>query len=136
MNAFAKAAARQKFVTEGAVVASNERVLVMLYERMLRDINEGIAACGTGDVLARNTAFLHAQEIVTELRMALDEDAWDAAKGMGSLYDWLLLRLIHANVAEDVNVASECAGVVSDLLGAWQAAYAEQQGVLAVEGTA
>src|SRR5690606_16360385 len=93
------ARARRHYTTEAAAAPSSERLVVLLYERLLRDLDEAAAALANGT--PAHESLLHAQDIVSALEAALDPDAWAGANGMASLYDHLHRQLIAANLERD-----------------------------------
>jgi len=114
----------QKFRTDGKT-ASPERLIVLLYERLGRDLDEARAAIEAGDAERRHTALLHAQEIIEELSYAVNTDIWPEGEGLIALYDYLLDLLVRANIQADLAPIAEASKTVNDLADAWRAAYVE-----------
>ena len=113
---------RDRYVADAVTTASPARLVTMLYDRLLLDLQRAEAALAVNDRAAANTALVHAQDIVIELRAALDTSAWSGAAGLASLYAWLLQRLIEANVRGDAALVAECRGLVEPLHDAWHSA--------------
>ena len=113
-----------KFRTVGQTV-SPERAIVLLYERMGRDLAQARIAIANGDTEARHNALVHAQEIVAELAYAVRPDLCDGADRLLSIYDYLLNLLVRANVESNVPAIDEAAALVAKLTAAWQEAYVE-----------
>lgn len=118
-------AMRARYLGDAVSTASPGRLLVMLYERLIRDISQAEAALAAGDRTTGSRCLLHAQEIIIELRTTLDLDAWDGAIGLAKLYGFLLTELVAANVHADIDRAAACRTLVEPLLDAWQQAAAE-----------
>jgi flagellar protein FliS len=116
--------ARNKFVADGVGSTPQERLLVMLYDRLLRDLDDATAAIATSDVGGAHTALAHAQDIVAELHSALDPSRWDGADAMADLYTYLADLLGRANMAKSSALVAEARSVVAPLRDTWADAYA------------
>ena len=115
MSTYQRAAA---FRSDEAVV-SPVRLLVMLYDRLIRDLDDAEDSIRTGDRPSAGFALVHAQEIVTELESALDPDAWDAAAELSSIYMYLQARLVRANLYQDLDALNDCRVATDPLREAW-----------------
>ena len=102
------------------MIASPARILVLLYERLLRDLDEAEQALLSSD--SAHPALMHAQEIVDALDLALDRDQWSGAEGLGAIYDHLTDELIAANVGRDPDAVRRCRRIVEPLHEAWDTA--------------
>ncbi|HTO00318.1 MAG TPA: flagellar export chaperone FliS [Microthrixaceae bacterium] len=111
-----------QFSAESAVV-TQQRLLVMLYDRVMRDIDDAETAIRSGDRHACNSALLHAQEIIAELERALDPTVWDAAKELATVYMYVQGRLVRANVAQDLAALESCRVALGPLREAWTKAW-------------
>lgn len=119
MNAALKA--QQRYREHAVLSAVPERLLTMLYDRLLLDIERGEAAQRRGDWDEANAQLQHAQSIIAELRSSLT-DAWDGSASLQALYAFLTQTLIRANIARDPEGTSSCAQLVAPLRDAWHAA--------------
>ena len=115
--------AKQQYLELQVSSASPERLLTMLYDRLLVDIDRGHAALQAQEWSAASTHLTHAQQIVAELTSSLT-DAWDGAEGLRSLYVFVSGRLILANVTRNSEVAAECRALIAPLRDAWHEAAA------------
>jgi len=113
---------RAAYMGQMVNTASPSRLLVMLYDRLVLDIQRAVEAQRTEDFPAASQHLLHAQEIVLELNSSLRQDVWDGAAGLASLYTWLHSELVRANVTRDVNVSEDCLTVVTPLAETWREA--------------
>ncbi len=95
----------------------------MLYDRMLLDFDKAVDAIGRGSIEDAHHALIHAQEIVFELHMALDLDAWPDGAGLADLYTYLTEQLAAANARKSVELIQNCRAVVEPLAETWHAAY-------------
>ena len=114
--------AREAYMGNSVTTASPARLLVMLYDRLVLDVQRATAALEGGDKIEAHNQLMHAQDIVMELRSSLKVDAWEGGAGLASLYDWLHTQLIRANVGKDASIATNCLQIVTDLAETWREA--------------
>jgi flagellar protein FliS len=115
-------AAKNAYVQSSVETASPARLLIMLYDRLVLDVQRGLAAQRAGDLPEAHNQLVHAQEIVIHLRSTLKVEAWDGGPGLASLYDWLHNELIRANIRKDPAITEGCLGIVTDLCDTWKQA--------------
>lgn len=113
--------AKQQYLAEQVASASPARLVTMLYDRLLVDVDRAAAAQSATDWVAAGAHLTHAQQIVAEFQASLT-DAWDGAEGLRALYTYLSGRLIAANVARDASATRECRELVAPLREAWHQA--------------
>lgn len=119
MNAALKA--QQRYRDDAILSAAPERLLTMLYDRLLLDIERGEAALRRSDWVESNLQLQHAQSIVAELNASLT-DAWDGAGQLRAVYTFLTQTLIGANIGRDPERAHACLEIVAPLRDAWYTA--------------
>lgn len=119
MNAALKA--QQRYRELAVLSAGPERLVTMLYDRLLLDIERGEAAQRRSDWDEANAQLQHAQAIIAELRSSLT-DAWDGSASLHALYVFLTETLIGANIGRDPDRTRSCAELVAPLRDAWHAA--------------
>ncbi|KNY06880.1 flagellar export chaperone FliS [Microbacterium sp. GCS4] len=117
------ARAKQQYLEQQVASASPERLLVLLYDRLLVDIDRAAVAQEAADWPAAGTHLTHAQWIVAELSATLT-DAWDGAEQLRAVYTYLTSQLITANLSHDRDVTAECREIVAPLRDAWHQAAA------------
>ncbi|MBT8225373.1 MAG: flagellar export chaperone FliS [Dactylosporangium sp.] len=115
-------ALRNRYLGDAVTTASPGRLLVMLYERLVRDLTQAETALRADDRQAGSAQLIHAQDIILELRTSLNTDAWDGAGRLAGIYGFLLTELIAANVNGDADRVASARGLVVPLLEAWQGA--------------
>lgn len=115
------AAARARYHTDGSTGLSGGRLLVALYQRLVRDIVGAETAIGTNDIESAHQQLVHAQEIVDSLDAALDP-TWDQAARMAALYDHLRRELVAANVAKNAAIVARCRRLVEPMADTWREA--------------
>jgi flagellar protein FliS len=113
---------RNRYLEDSINTASPAKLLVMLYDRLVLDLQQGELAVQAGDRETASDKINHAQEIILELRTTLDVDVWEGAAGLAALYSWLLTELIQANIKLDAAKVAACRGIVEPLRDAWREA--------------
>jgi flagellar protein FliS len=113
---------RERYLADSTSTASPGKLLIMLYDRLVRDLVQAEEALRGNDRQQASDSLLHAQEIVLELRTTLNVEAWSGAPGLANLYGYLLTELIGANVQRDPDRVAVCRGFVEPLRDAWREA--------------
>lgn len=126
MNAALRA--QQRYREEAILSASPQRLVAMLYDRLLLDVERGEAAQLRGDWQSANAELQHAQQIVSELSASLT-DAWEGSASLRALYTYLLRTLLGANIRRDPERTRECRELIAPLRDAWHAAAETAGGV-------
>ena len=117
-------AIRARYLADSVATASPAKLLVMLYDRLVVDLNRGEQALIAGDRPEANTHLKHAQDIVTELHVSLDLQAWDGAAGLASLYAFVETELINANIRGDAAKVAAVRDLIEPLRDTWREAIA------------
>jgi flagellar protein FliS len=119
------ASLRARYVTDAVQTTSPQRLVTMLYDRLVSDLAKGEAGFGPGgDADGGRAALGHALDILTELRASLDVSAWDGAVGLARLYAFLMTEIIGADLAADGPRVAVCRSLVEPLRDAWHEAAA------------
>jgi flagellar protein FliS len=113
-----------RFRAEAVATAPPAKLLTMLYDRLVLDLDRAAAALDAGRPTEAHSQLTHAQAIVHELRASLDVGAWTGADGLASLYGYVLTELVGANVARDAARVRACRDLVVPLRDAWHQAAA------------
>jgi flagellar protein FliS len=116
------AQARSRYTADAVQTASPARLLIMLYDRLVRDLVTAEAAARSGDDDTMSRELMHAQEIVLELRTSLDVTVWEGARGLSDLYTWLHAELMAANIKREPARIATCLGIIEPLRDAWRQA--------------
>lgn len=120
----ARMAAVRAQYAEHTVTTTPERLVTMLYDRLVRDLVAGEQALADGDREGSNRELLHAQSILVELLASLDRDAWSGGDRLAGLYVWLVEQLMQANARRDAAQVRSCRTLVEGLADAWHQASA------------
>jgi flagellar secretion chaperone FliS len=113
---------RRRYLEDGVATATPVHLVVMLFDRLSRDLVEGADAIDAGDTVRAHEALTHAQDILMALVSALDTDRWVHANSLKGLYVWVVNELISANVLKDRGRVDGCRAVIEPLREAWREA--------------
>jgi len=115
-------------VETGVAAASPQRLIVMLYDGAVRCLLGAKAALAAGDDGARGARISKAISIIDEgLRPAVDPAAGgEIAQNLLSLYEYIVNRLLLANLKSDEASLDEAIALLTELKGAWE--MLERQG--------
>ncbi|WP_230208858.1 flagellar export chaperone FliS [Nostocoides sp. HKS02] len=110
---------RRRYQSEAVTTASPSRLVIMLYDRLVKDLYAAHAAIGSADIPVAHHELVHAQEIVAELAGSLDVARWEEARSLASLYEYLGYTLVRANLAKSQSYVMDCLEVVEPLRDAF-----------------
>ena len=116
------ASLRSRYLGDSVATASPQRILVMLYDRLVLDLERAEIALDSGDRVEAAAQIQHAQDIVFELRESLRVDAWEGGPRLAALYSWMITELVQAGVKRDRNRVSACRQIAEPLRDAWRQA--------------
>ena len=108
---------------ETAVAAADpHRLILLLFDGALLAIAKADASLKQGAVIEKSQAISRATDIISSgLRASLDFSGGDdLAARLAGLYDYMVLRLIHANVKNDLGALREVSGLLAEIRGAWE----------------
>lgn len=108
------------YLRDSVETASPGRLLVMLYDRLALDLERAEAACEAGDVQLAHNTLLHAQDILAELHVSLNHDAWPAAAGLAHVYEFMIAELCAANMHKEPARVANVRRVLAPLHAAWR----------------
>jgi flagellar protein FliS len=117
-------AARNRYVENTVSTVPPQTLLVMLYDRLIKDCDTSRTAISEKNYYEANRALQHAQDILVELHAALDPTKWDDAPKLGSLYVYLIGELTEANLKKDIKKVVRVRSMLVPLRDAWVEAAA------------
>ena len=115
--------AYQKAGVEAAVeVADPHRLILLLFEGAQAAVGAARAAITQKQIAAKGESISKAIDIISNgLKASLDEEkGGDLAGRLGSLYDYMVLRLLQANLKNDDKALEEVSSLISELHSAWR----------------
>lgn len=108
-------------VETGVAAADPHKLILMLFDGTLAAIAKAQFAMSRGEIAAKGAAISKAIEIIDGgLKASLDIKAGGVlAERLSALYDYMLNRLLAANLRNDVSLLDETARLLNELRGAW-----------------
>lgn len=104
--------------------ASKEKLLLMLYEGLVKFIKQGISGIEEKNIEKSNINFVKAQNIIREFMVTLNvELGGEMAKSLMALYDYMYRRLVDANIKKDIEIAGEVLNFAEELKQTFEEAY-------------
>lgn len=118
----AASAYRQVGVQSGLESASPHRLVQMLFDGLLQNLNTAIGALQRGDIEQKGQQIGRAVRILEEgLKGGLNrEQGGELAANMGALYDYCVRRLTVANLRNDAQAVEEVLALMSPVAKSWQ----------------
>ena len=118
---------RNRYAQSTVSTASPAKLLMMLYDRLSKDLLTAEQAAIAGDIPTTHSNLVHAQEIITELAATLDVSAWAGGAQLLSIYEFCLQELFQANVAKDAARIHGVREIIEPLRDAWKQAAAQAE---------
>jgi flagellar protein FliS len=115
--------AYQKVGVDAAIeVADPHRLILLLFAGAQAAIGNARAAMKQQQIAAKGEAISKAVDIISNgLKVSLDlETGGEIAGRLDALYDYLVLRLLRANLDNDLSALEEVAGLLEEIHGAWR----------------
>lgn len=114
--------ARNAYLDASIATASPARLLVMLFDRLVLDVQRGLEAQRRGDVEDTHKHLTHAQDILLELATSLRPEEFKGGYDLAALYSFLHRQLVMANIRKDASITDDVLRLVTDLCETWRQA--------------
>lgn len=99
--------------------ASQGKLIVMMFNGAIQRAEEAKRAIKNGDGPAAHNSLLVAQDIVSELRGALNMDAGELAENLDRTYEYFHHLLVTANIKKDSAPLDECVRHMASMRDTW-----------------
>lgn len=101
--------------------ASPHQLIAMLYQEALQALLTARSAMQKKQISAKGEAFSRTISIIDEgLKISLDEvKGGDLATNLKALYEYMVMRLLHANLNNDLAAVDEVGKLLMQLKTAW-----------------
>lgn len=127
--------AYQKVSVDAAVeVADPHRLILLLFSGAQAAVGKARAAIGQNEIAEKGAAISKAIDIISNgLKVSLDlQHGGDIAARLDALYDYMVLRLINANLKNDLKALEEVSSLLEEIHSAWREISPDQQQQAAV----
>ncbi|MCX7935465.1 MAG: flagellar export chaperone FliS [Planctomycetota bacterium] len=113
----------QEYLRMQIQTASREKLVLMLFDGVLRFCEQAESALARKDFEASHQSLIRCQDIILELAYGLDrEKGGDIAANLARLYAWCLHCLVRANMTRTAAPIEEVKRVFRHLREGWQGA--------------
>ena len=122
--------AYQKAGVDAAVeVADPYRLILLLFSGAQAAVGKARAAMQMNQVADKGLAISQAIDIISNgLKASLDQEkGGDIALRLEALYDYMVFRLLHANIQNDLKALEEVSGLLEEIHSAWRGIAPAQQ---------
>ena len=111
----------QAYQSNAVTTASPGELTLMLYNGCLRFMKAARMAMENKEIEKKNENLIKAQNIISELRVTLNMEL-EVSKNMMVMYDYILRRLIEANMKNDTAILDEAEELVTGFRDTWKQA--------------
>jgi flagellar protein FliS len=127
MNAYQAAQQYSSLKTQTTIVdASPHRLIQMLFEGALERIAQAKGAMKQNQIARKGELISKVINIVGGLQGSLnDKEGGSLAANLDSLYDYIVRRLIKANLDNNPDILDECGRLLGELKTGWDAIASE-----------
>lgn len=99
--------------------SSPGELTLMLYNGCLKFLNQAKKGIEAKDIELKNTNLQKAQNILRELMVTLDMSI-PVSESMYSLYEYMINRLVEANIQNDSAIIDEVVGYTTEFRDTWK----------------
>lgn len=118
------------YKTNSVNYASKDQLLLMLVEGAVKFAKIGRQAIIDKDVKKAHENIVKTQNIFYELMTTLDvSKGGEWSQGLMSIYEFIVKRLMDANIKKDVAIMDEVIPLIEDVKDTWEQAYKLSRGV-------
>jgi flagellar protein FliS len=139
-NPYAAKQFAKQYKTQEIQTASQEEILILLYEGAIRFCKISKKAMVAGDIEKTHNNLIKAQRIISEFMLSLDmKVGGDLAQNLYQLYDYLHHQLVQANIKKNPALVDEVLGHLQSLKSTWEEAIkntAKERGAKTAPGAA
>jgi flagellar protein FliS len=113
------------YKTANVETADQGKLILIAYDVAIKHCKISLGQFGSFQMIEERTRHIcRAQDAVTELMRALRMDVGEIARNLYRLYDYMLRRLVEANIKSDRARVEEVLKYLEDLRDAWSQAIA------------
>jgi len=104
---------------QAVLTASPGKLILFLYDRAISLLNQAQKALNNNEGEKAHNSLVGAQSILWELISSLDYKVEPLAQNLFLLYDYMLQRLVEANLKKDKEIIEEVKGMLVELKESW-----------------
>ena len=119
----------QSYRKTNVVTADPGKLVLMCYEGAIDSLKIAVQKYRGNDFEGKCSAIGRAEDIIDELRCSLDFEKGGAiAANLGSLYNYMVRRILQSDVSRDIGGLQEVIGMLEELKAAWEVVIKKQAG--------
>lgn len=103
--------------------ASQGKLVVMLFNGAIQRAEEAKRLIASGNVQGIHDNLIRAQEIITELRGALNMEMGEIAANLDRVYEYILHLLVKANISKNTEPLDESIEHMTEIRNAWKEVF-------------
>jgi flagellar protein FliS len=127
----------QMYRKTNVVTADPKRLVLMCYEGAIDSLKIGKQKLSEKDYEEKGKNIAKARDIISELKSSLNfEQGGTIASNLDSLYNFMLKRIMEADLENDVQAFEDVIGILVDLESAWEEIFYKQKNGVGSEVTA
>lgn len=107
------------YLQQKAETATPLELIIMLYEGGIKFLNQSKMYAEQKNHEKKCETLINAQEVIRELKNSLDMSITEISPKLASLYNYMLKRLIAANVEKKMEYVDEVIKMLSELRDVW-----------------
>lgn len=113
--------AMNRYKQNSVLTATPEELTLMLYDGAIKFMNIAKYNMENKELEKTHNSLMRAQDIVTELNISLDMN-YEISKDLRGLYDFVLSRLVDANIQKDSKAIDEAIDIINSVKESWKEA--------------
>lgn len=103
--------------------ASQGKLIVMLFNGAIQRAEEAKRRMAKNDRAGAHENLIRAQDIIAELRNALNMQAGEVAQNLDRIYEYFQHLLIQANIRKKPDLADECIVLMTTMRDTWEEVF-------------
>lgn len=107
------------YLRSKVMTATPAELTLMLYEGAIKFVNKAIMSIEKKDIMGAHNNLMKTQRIIEELRASLDHK-YPVAKEFDTVYEYILRRLIEANIKKDKDILEEVLEHLRTMRDTWK----------------
>lgn len=111
--------ALNKYKQNSIMTATPEELTLMLYDGAIKFMNIGKYSIENSELEKAHSSLIRAQDIILELNYSLDMN-YEISKGLRELYEFVLSKLVDANINKDIKAIDDALVIVNDMRETWK----------------
>jgi len=124
----------QMYRKTNVVTADPKRLVLMCYEGAIDSLKIGKQRIVEKNYEEKGKNIAKARDILSEMKSSLNfEQGGTIAANLDSLYNYMLRRIIEADLANDVQAMDDVIGMLGDLKSAWEEIFYEKKNEIGSE---